>query len=176
MWQSPHVRASLSALIAVLAIALIVGCGGGGGNSNNNNNGNNGSNGSNNGGLPPGQNPGLPFITGKVVGSANTAIGVPGATVTIHGAGLADRSVQTAADGSFTFINVARGYTSFSVASPDPVAFYNFANFNGKNYDTVNCTLPLPGLAVGANNVGTVILSSGGNNPPPPPPISGCPS
>ena len=41
LWQSPHVRASLSALLALVAIAVLIGCGGGGGGGNNggNNNG-----------------------------------------------------------------------------------------------------------------------------------------
>jgi len=164
LWQSPHVRASLSALLALMAMVIIAGCGGGGGSSNNNNGGNN-----NGGGTIIG-------VTGKVVGSANTAMGVPGARIVLHGAGVTDISATTDAHGAFVITNVPNTYTSFSVASPDPVQWYNFANYNGKNYDTVNCTLPLPGIAANANNnIGTIVLSSGGNNPPPPPPVGGCP-
>lgn len=171
LWQSPHVRASVSALIAFAAILIVVGCGGGGGGPVGSNvNGNN-----NNGGAPPGQDPTLPFLRGKVVESANTTNGVAGATVTLHSPGRSDISVTTAVDGSFVIANVPNSYNTFTVTSPDPVKWYNFANYGGKNYDTVNCRLPLPGLAVGSNNTGTVVLSSGGNNPPPPPPVGGCP-
>ena len=160
LWQSPHVRASLSALLALAALILIAGCGGGGGGGGNNN-----------GGIVV-----VPGIGGKVVESANTSNGVPGATITLHGPGVPNLSTTTAADGTFKFVNASTAYTSFSVANSDPVKWYNYANFGGKNYDTVNCTLPLPGLAANtANNIGTIILSSGGTNPPPPPPVGGCP-
>jgi len=159
LWQSPHVRASLSALLALTAIVFVVGCGGGGGGG-----GNNG-----------GNIITIPGVSGKVVESANTSSGVPGVRVTFHGSGVGDISTTTAADGTFFFANVPSTYTSFSIASPDPVKWYNYANYGGKNYDTVLCPLPLPGLSSGSNNIGTIIISSGGTNPPPPPPIAGCP-
>lgn len=165
LWQHPHVRATLAALLAFAAMAIIAGCGGGGGGSNNN-----GGNNTNGGNVQP------IGVTGRVVDSSNTANGVPGARITLHGAGVSDISTTTAADGSFFIANVPSTYTSFSVTSPDPVRWYNFANYGGKNYDTVNCRLPLPGIASASNNnIGTIILSSGGTNPPPPPPIGGCP-
>ena len=172
LWQSLHVRASLLALLALAAIILIVGCGGGGGGGvvGGSVNGSN-----NNGGLPPGQDASLPYISGKVVESANTLNGVAGAVITLHGAGVSDISAVADANGAFRLLNVPNTYTTFSVMSPDPVKWYNFANYNGKNYDTVLCRLPLPGLAPGNNNAGSVVLSSGGTNPPPPPPVGGCP-
>jgi hypothetical protein len=175
LWQSPHVRASLSALLALVAIAVMAGCGGGGGGSSSTNGTT--TNGGGNNGTIIGQNPTLPFVSGKVVDSGNPAQGVPGASITLFGAGVPDlHSTVTSADGSFAIANVDKRYTSFSVVSPDTSKWYNYALFNGKQYDTLNCRLPLPTLAAGNNTLATpIVLSLAGNNPPPPPPLNGCP-
>lgn len=171
LWKSPHVRVSLSALLALLAVFAFSGCGGGGGGGGNNNN-----NGGNNGGgnnPPPGQNATLAFITGRVVDTSSTPKGVPNATVTVVGTNI---SAKTASDGSFTLANVPLTATQFTVISPDTFQWYNFASYNAKQYDTINCRLPLPNLQAGQNILsGTVVLYSAGNNPPPPPPVNGCP-
>ena len=175
LWQSPHVRAYLSALLAFVAVVAVAGCGGGGGGGNNNGGNNNGGN---NGNLPPpGQNPTLPFISGKITDTGNPAKGVPGASITLFGAGVPDLQYRvTSATGAFTIANVDPRYTSFAVISPDPTQWYNYALYLGKQYDTLNCRLPLPNLVAGSNNhTSTVALYSAGNNPPPPPPINGCP-
>ncbi len=181
LWQSPHVRASLSALLALIAIAIVAGCGGGGGGGGNGG-GNVGNNGANNGGNtngnpPAGQDPTLPFLTGKVVDNSSQAQGVVGATITLFGTGVANKTARvSSADGSFTIANVSAKYTAFSVVSPDTSKWYNYALYISKQYDTLNCRLPLPALAAGNNNLATpVVLFSAGNNPPPPPPLNGCP-
>jgi hypothetical protein len=176
LWQAPHVRASLSALLALVAIVIVVGCGGGGGGGGGGNNGTtNGT--TTNGGPPPGQNPTLPFISGRVTDTSSPAQGVPGATITLFGTGVPNiNKTVTSTDGTFTIANVDPRYTAFSVLSPDTSKWYNFALYNSKQYDTVNCRLPLPALQAGNNNLSsTVALFSAGNNPPPPPPLNGCP-
>jgi len=175
LWQSPHVRVSLLALVALAAV-IIVGCGGGGGGGGNTNGTNNGGN-TNGNTPPPGQNPLLPFLSGRVVDTSSPAKGVVGATITLSGAGVPDLSSQvTSADGSFVIANVDPRYTAFTVTSPDTTKYYNEALYQAKTYDTLNCKLPLPTLSPGTNSlVGSVVLISAGNNPPPPPPVGGCP-
>ena len=167
----PHVRVSLSTLLALLAVLALAGCGGGGGGSNS---GSNNGNGNGNGNTPPpGQSATLAFVNGKVVDTSSTPKGVPNATVSVVGTNV---SAKTATDGSFTLANVPLNATQFNVTSPDPIQWYNFATYNTKQYDTINCPLPLPTLQAGANNLpATIVLSSAGNNPPPPPPVNGCP-
>jgi hypothetical protein len=175
LWQSPHVRVSLSALLALLAILVVAGCGGGGGGGNNGT-ANNG--GTTNGGTPPtGQNPTLPFLSGKIVDTSSPPVGVVGAAITLFGTGVPNINTHvTSSDGSFTIANVDPRYTTFAVISPDVTRFFNFALFGGKQYDTINCRLPLPVLKAGSNTLPTTVnLFSAGNNPPPPPPINGCP-
>ena len=173
LWQSPHVRASLSALLALAAITIVVGCGGGGGGGGNNN----GAGNNNGGNPPPGQNPTLPFINGRVTDNSIPAMGVVNATITLFGAGVPDVNARvTSSDGTFTIANVDPRYTAFSVISPDTAKWYNYALYLTKQYDTLNCRLPLPKLVAGNNNLpGSVLLFSAGNNPPPPPPLNGCP-
>jgi hypothetical protein len=180
LWQSPHVRASLSALLALVVIVFVAGCGGGGGGGGNNNGGNNNgaNNGNNNGNPPPGQNPTLPFVSGRVTDTGNPAQGVVGADITLFGTGVPDLHYRvTSADGTFTIANVDPRYTTFSVVSPDTTKYYNYALYTSKQYDTLNCRLPLPTtLVAGNNNLPTnIVLFSAGNNPPPPPPLNGCP-
>jgi hypothetical protein len=100
-----------------------------------------------------------------------------GANITLFGAGLPDLNTRvTSSDGTFVIANVNPGYTSFAVTSPDTSRWYNFALFNTKQYDTLNCRLPLPALHIGNNNLPTAVaLFTAGNNPPPPPPLNGCP-
>jgi hypothetical protein len=63
------------------------------------------------------------------------------------------------------------------VVAPAGGAYYNYANYNGKEYALAACVLQLPTLAAGANAPYTEIdLYIGGSNPPPPPPVGGCPS
>jgi len=180
LWQSPHVRVSLSALLALAAIFVLAGCGGGGGGGTNNGGTNNGgnTNGGNNGSNPPpGQNPTLPFLSGRVVDTTSPAKGVVGATITLFGSGVPDLMVKvTSSDGVFTIANVDPRYSAFAVLSPDTSQWYNYALYLSKQYDTLNCRLPLPTLQAGNNALPTnVVLYSAGNNPPPPPPINGCP-
>jgi len=94
-------------------------------------------------------------------------IAVVGTTITAH----------TATDGSFTLPNVPLTATQFTVTSPDAFAYFNFAQYTNKQYDTIACKLPLPTpLKAGANTLpDNVHLYIGGANPPPPPPIGGCP-
>ena len=83
---------------------------------------------------------------------------VPNATVSVVGTNI---SAKTATDGSFTLANVPLTATQFTVLSPDTVQWYNFASFNNKQYDTIDCKLPLPNLQAGANILpGTVVLTS----------------
>jgi len=155
-------------LMAALTLSLS-GCGGGGGGGG--------------GGTPSGcvgkvTPPGSPLlatITGiiydtghNVVNNASISVNVPGGT---------SISATTDCTGKFVVTNVPLSATTFTVASPDPVAYYNYANYNGKLYDLIACTLPLPKLNAGANSPFTEIdLYVGGTSPPPPPPAGGCPS
>ncbi len=174
LWQSPHVRVSLSALLALAAIIIIVGCGGGGGGTGTTGGATTGgtTNGSN---PPPGQNPLLPFLSGRVVDSSNK--GVVGARVTLSGPGLPDLPVTvTSSDGNFVIANVDPKYNAFTVTSPDVSKYYNYALYQAKTYDTLSCKLPLGALSAGTNSLqGNVVLVSAGNNPPPPPNVAGCP-
>lgn len=171
LWQLPQVRIPLMLLLALLFALTFAGCGGGGGSSSNNN-GNGGNN--NGGGTPPNQNPTLAFISGRVVDNSSQQNGVANATVSVVGTNI---SARTASDGSFTLPNVPLNATQFTVTSPDTFVYYNFAQYTGKQYDTVACKLPLPTpLKAGANALnGTIQLFLGGQNPPPPPLINGCP-
>ena len=175
LWQSPHVRVSVSALLALMAIMVMVGCGGGGGGGNNGGSTNGTT--TNGGSPPPGQNPTLPFLSGRVVDNSNPIQGVVGATVTLFGTGVPDLTTRvTSSDGTFTIANVDPRYNAFAVISPDTSRWYNFALYGSKQYDTLNCRMPLPVLVAGSNSLATnVVLFSAGNNPPPPPPINGCP-
>ena len=165
LWQTNHVRVSLSALIALLVVFALAGCGGGSGSSN-------GGSGSG----PSGQNPNLPYLSGYIIDDTTPARGVVGAIVTFTGPGLpALTRTVTSSTGSFTFPNVPSGYTRFSVTSPDVNRWYNFATYLTVRYDTANCTLPLPTLVTGPNNLpSAVVMASSGANPPPAP-IGGCP-
>ncbi len=177
LWQSPHVRASLSALIALLAIGLIVGCGGGGGNGNNGNGGNVGGTNNGGGGGPAGQDPNLPYVSGRIGDTSSPSQGVVGATVVLSGPGVPDLTTRvTNTDGTFVIANVSTAYTTISVMSPDTSKWYNYALYASKQYDTINCRLPLPALSIGNNNLSTsILLFSATNNPPPPPLTTGCP-
>src|SRR5215813_12797023 len=122
LWQSLHVRVSLLALAALAAI-IIVGCGGGGGGGGNNGANNGGNNNGNN--PPPGQNPLLPFLSGRVVDTSSPAKGVVGATITLFGTGVPDLNSQvTSSDGTFVIANVDPKYTAFTVVSPDTTKYY----------------------------------------------------
>ncbi|HLK58408.1 MAG TPA: carboxypeptidase-like regulatory domain-containing protein, partial [Chthonomonadaceae bacterium] len=98
---------------------------------------------------------------------------VQNAVVSIVGT---NRTATTNAQGVYTITNVPPAATLFTVTSPDPFTYYNYAQFQSKQYDTIQCKLPLPALA--ANTVAQVAdvwLYNGGQNPPPPPPVGGCP-
>ena len=165
--RSPFARISVFALVALSLSVALVGCGGGSGTSpvvppvSGGN------------GPPAGQNPTLAFVNGRVVDNSSSATGVPNATVTVIGTTI---TAKTATDGSFTLPNVPIASTQFSVTSPDPSTWYNNAVYLGKQYDTINCTLPLPAnLVTGRNDLpANIVLSLGGANPPPPPQPGGC--
>lgn len=158
---------ALFALVAIVAGSLISGCGTGTASGGNNNNGNN------TGGPPAGQNPTLAFVIGRIIDNTFTGAGVANATVTVNGTAI---TARTDSSGNFTLANVPLTATQFKVSSPDPLAYYNFATYNGLQYDTIVCNLPLPTLVQGANNLpGNVRMFVAGNNPPPPPPVGGCP-
>ena len=174
LWQTPHVRASLSALLALAAIVFVFGCGGGGGGGGGTSGGV--TNGGNNGSTPPGQNPTLPFVSGRIRDTSNPSQGVVGAKVVLFGNNVPNITVTvTSKDGSFTIANVPKAYTAFTVTSPDTSVWYNYALYATKQYDTLNCRLPLPALNAGNNKVTDVLLYSANNNPPPPPLANGCP-
>ena len=165
LWQSPHVRASLSALLVFVAIMIIVGCGGGGGNGG----------GGVGGGIPPGQNPLLPFVSGRVIDFSSPPHGIVGTTVTLFAPGLPNLNVQvTSSDGSFTVANVSTAYSTFTVTSPDTSQWYNYALYAAKKYDTTACRLPLPTLVAGNNALPSNVLLYGTASPPAPP-VGGCP-
>jgi hypothetical protein len=153
-------------LMMALALSL-AGCGGGNGSSSNNNTGN-GS------GSTVTGNPALATITGVVQDTSSSHNPVAGAVITVTGTG---RTATTDAAGTFVVTNVPLNATSFSVASPNTLDYYNYANYNGKVYNLVACTLPLPTLAAGANAPFTEIdMYIGGSNAPPPSLPTGCPS
>jgi hypothetical protein len=123
--------------------------------------------------VPPG-NPALATIKGYVFDTGGGRVNGAGVTVLVPGG--ANIVTTTDCSGAFTATNVPLNATGFKVASPDPVAYYNYANYNGKFYDLVNCTLPLPALSAGMNAPFTdVVMYLGGPNPPPQPPAGGCP-
>ena len=166
--QSPFARITICALVGLSLAFSIAGCGGGGG-SPSLNDGNN-----NNNNPPPGQSPTLAFINGRVVDNSSAAAGVANATVKVVGTNII---AQTATNGTFTLPNVPLASTQFTVTSPDPNSYYNYAAYLSKQYDTINCTLPLPSsLTTGRNDLpGNIVMSLGGVNPPPPPNPAGCP-
>lgn len=164
--QSPFARISICALVGLSLAFSIAGCGGGGGSPPPND-------GNNNNTPPPGQSPTLAFINGRVVDNSSAAAGVANATVKVVGTNII---AQTATNGTFTLPNVPLASTQFTVTSPDPNLYYNYASYLSKNYDTINCTLPLPAnLTAGRNDLpGNIAMSLGGVNPPPPPNPAGC--
>ncbi len=164
--NSPRVQLSILLGMLMVAALSLAGCGGGGGGSSSNNNG--GNNGGNGG------NSTLATITGVVKDTSPSHGPIAGAHVTVTGT---TRTAVTDATGTFVITNVPLNSTTLTVASPDPVAYYNYANYNTKLYDLVACTLPLPSLVAGANSPFTEIdMYIGGSNPPPPPPVGGCPA
>ncbi len=169
LFNSPRIQYFI-VLGALMSLALsLAGCGGGGGGGGSNNGGNNGNN-------PPG-NTALATITGLIRDTSPSHNPVPGATVTVFEPGGLTRTATSNAAGTFVVTNVDLASTTFKVASPDPTAYYNYANYHGNLYDLVACTLTLPVLVAGANSPFTDIeLYVGGSNPPPPPPVNGCPA
>ncbi len=165
-------RVTSTALVLSLMTALTLslsGCGGGGGGSNNNNN---------NGCIPAVVTPGslaLATITGVVDDSSGNPVN--GALVTVLVSGGTNVTARTDCSGTFVATNVPLTATGFQVASPNPVAYYNYATYKGSLYDLSACTLPLPTLVAGTKNAPytKIFMYLGGTNPPPPPP-SGCPS
>jgi hypothetical protein len=166
-------------MMIVLTLSL-AGCGGGG--SSSGNSGNSGSTGNNSGSTgnnTGGSTPTLATVNGFVLDNTPSHNPVQGALVTVIVSGGTNRTATTAADGSFVVTNVALTATSFKVASPNPVAYYNYADYgpNGSLYDLNACTLPLPTLVAGANTLSSdIYMFLGGTNPPPPPPTGGCPA
>ena len=166
--NSPRVQLSILLGAMMVAALSLAGCGGGGGGSSSNSGGNN------SGGNGGGGNTTLATISGVVKDTSPSHNPVAGALVTVTGT---SRSATTDSTGKFVISNVPLNSTSLTVASPNPVAYYNYANYNTKLYDLISCTLPLPALVAGANAPFTEIdMYIGGSNPPPPPPVGGCPS
>jgi hypothetical protein len=86
-------------------------------------------------------------------------------------------ATTTDCTGKFVVTNVPLTAVSFKVTSPNTFQYYNYGNYDGKLYDLIDCALPLPKLAAGANTPYTQIdMYLGGGNPPPPPNGSGCPA
>ncbi len=141
--NSPHLQlfALLCALIA--PVLVVAGCGGGGGGG-----GNGHPSGCTGVTTPPG-NPALATITGTVIDTANNPVTNAGVTVIVPGG--ANLTKTTDCTGKFVITNVPLTATSFMVSSPNVVAYYNYANYNGHLYDLVDCSLPLPKLVAGAN-------------------------
>ena len=163
---SPHTQVCML-LCALTALALLSsGCVGGGGGGT--------TTGCVGRTTPPG-NPSLATITGKVVDTSGNAVNGAGVTVVVpSGTNL---STTTDCTGKFVVTNVPLTATSLMVSSPNPVAYYNYANYDGNLYDLIDCSLPLPKLEAGANAPFTQIdMYLGGTNPPPPPPSNGCPT
>lgn len=177
LFNSPRVQLPLVLSMMIVLILSLAGCGGGGGGGTSSGNGNTGGNTGGTGNNTGGQtNPNLATISGFVKDNTPSHNPVQGALVTVIVPGGTNRTATTAADGSFTVTNVALNATTFKVASPNPVAYYNYANFNGNLYDLNACTLPLPVLKAGANTLTEIDMYLGGTNPPPPPPVGGCPA
>jgi len=156
-------------LVMTLAFAIVA-CGGGGGSSSGGGNvgGNTGGNG---GGTPNAQ---LATVTGQINDTSPSQNPVAGATVTVPGT---SRTATTNAAGTFVLTNVPLTATSIKVAAPAGGAYYNYAIYNGAEYDLTSCVLSIPKLVAGANAPYSAInMYIGGNNPPPPPPVGGCPS
>jgi len=163
-------RGALCAMAAA-TVLFVIGCGGGGGGGNNGNSSSNGCVGT----KVAAGSPLLATITGVVKDTANNA--VDGASVIIVVPGGTNITTKTDCTGTFVATNVPLTATTFQVGSPNPVAYYNYANYNGSLYDLVACTLPLPKLYAGSNAPYSLIqMYLGGTNPPPPPPASGCPT
>ena len=122
---------------------------------------------------PPGS-PSLATITGSVIDTSGKPVNNAGVTIIVPGG--TKTTTTTDCNGKFVVTNVPLTAKSFMVSSPNVVAYYNYANYNGHLYDLVDCSLPLPALVAGANAPFTQIqMYLGGANPPPPPPASGCP-
>lgn len=156
-WNSPQTR-SISCL-TLLGLMALAGCGGGG----------------SGGGPGPGPGPGSKnvSITGTVKDTNNGHAPVVNSLVSIVGTSL---STRTDASGNFSFVSVPNTATQFTVTNPDATNYFSYANYNGKLYDLIKCTFPLPTLHTGTNAVTEVdILFAGGSAPPPPPPTGGCP-
>ncbi|MCW3099050.1 MAG: hypothetical protein JWL77_4668 [Chthonomonadaceae bacterium] len=153
-WNSPHTRLfSCLTLLGLMALAL-AGCGGGGSNNNNNNNGNTYS------------------LAGTVKDTGSPSAPVVNALVSIVGT---NQTTHTDASGHFSFVSVPANSTAFTVGNPNSATYFSYANYGGKLYDLILCTLPLPTLHTGTNAIGEVDVLLGGNNPPPPPLTGGCP-
>src|ERR1700722_7950254 len=173
----PRMLLTLSgtALSMIIAITLLLSCCGGGG-------GGGGGGGTSTGGcvskVTAPSNPTLATISGFVYDTAHNP--VVGASVTVNETGSpGSGGLGTITDscGKFVITNVPLTAISLSVASPNPVNYYNYANYNGKLYDLIDCTLPLPTLNAGANAPYTEIdMYLGGPNNPPPQPPTGCPT
>lgn len=156
-WNSPQTRLfSCLTLLGLMAMAL-AGCGGGGG-------------GSSTPVTPPGTT--NVSITGTVKDTSTNGAPVVNALVSIVGTSL---STRTDASGHFTFTTVPNTAKAFTISNPDPSSYFSYANFGGKFYDIIACTLPLPALHTGTNTISEVDLYIGGASPPPPPPTGGCP-
>lgn len=168
-WRAPLTLVGTAFGMLLLITMSLSGCGGGGGGGGNNNPG------GCIGKITPPGNPALATISGFVydnvhhnpVNNANVTAVVPGGV---------NQAATTDCNGKFVITNVPLTTTTFTVASPDPVAYYNYANYNGKLYDLVLCKLPLPVLSAGANAPFTEVdMYLGGPSNFPPSPPGGCP-
>jgi ABC-type glycerol-3-phosphate transport system substrate-binding protein len=152
-WNSPHTRLfSCLTLLGLMALAL-AGCGGGGSSS------------------PPVNTPTI-SLTGTVKDTGSPSAPVVNALVSIVGT---SQTTHTDSGGHFSFVSVPATSKAFTVGNPNAGTYFSYANYGGKLYDLILCTMPLPTLHTGTNAIGEVDILLGGNNPPPPPLTNGCP-
>ncbi len=155
--RSPRFRSALMILCALVTLIALMSCGSGSSGGGNNS-----------GGGGTGRT-----ITGVV--RDFTALPVPGVLVQLTGTNL---HATTNSNGAFTFTNAPAVVTTITLTRPGNTGYYNVAQYLGKTYDLVACSISIP--VTNATNIGlSEITLYGGpdasNPPPPPPPITSCP-
>jgi hypothetical protein len=156
-------RFFLPLILVSLALYLTSGCGSGGGSAGGNNNAGGGGGGGGN----------TVILRGVVRNFAGDPI--QNALIEVVGTTL---NAVTDNTGVFTINNLPQTVSRIRVTRPIGSGYYNVAQFGGQTFDLINCTLPLPGLILGTNNINEVTMYGAldpNAAPPPPPPIAGCP-